>query len=136
VIAALAMAPLALQLTLQPIRQALRLFGALLGLAGLYALGHALAGPLVPAVPPEIAHTWARSTVVIVAFLALYAVQATVLSRPTGRVARALYPACFAGFYLDEIFTRLTFRLWPPATPPVRAAAALTSTRPMLERAA
>ena len=47
-------------------------------------------------------------------------VQGTVRARPQGRLARGLYPWLFAGLYLDELFTRLTFWLWParpPATP-------------------
>jgi NAD(P)H-quinone oxidoreductase subunit 5 len=37
--------------------------------------------------------------------------------RPEGALARSLQPRLFAGLYLDEIFTRLTFRLWPPRFP-------------------
>ncbi len=35
-----------------------------------------------------------------------------------GRLARALYPWLFAGLYLDERFTRFTFRVWPPRFQP------------------
>jgi hypothetical protein len=65
-----------------------------------------------------------RLGIVASAFLALYTVQAVIASRPTGRLARALYPACFAGFYLDELCTRLTFRIWPPRALPVPSVAA------------
>ncbi len=136
VVAALALAPLLLRVPHQPPSQAWRLVGAAIGLATLYGLGHALVGPLVPTVPPEIAHAWVRAGVVIAAFVALYGIQAAILSRPTGRLARALYPACFAGFYFDEIFTRLTFRLWPPRTPVARSSAAPSTTHPVFERAA
>ncbi len=60
---------------------------------------------------------------VIACFVLLFAVQGAVRARPQGAVARRLYPWLFAGLYLDELFTRLTFRLWParlparPATP-------------------
>ena len=50
----------------------------------------------------------------------LFVVQGAVRARPQGALARGLYPWLFAGLYLDELFTRLTFRLWParaPATP-------------------
>jgi len=50
----------------------------------------------------------------------LFVVQGAVRARPHGALARGLYPWLFAGLYLDELFTRLTFRLWParvPATP-------------------
>ena len=50
----------------------------------------------------------------------LFIIQGAVRAQPQGRLARGLYPWLFAGLYLDELFTRLTFRLWParaPATP-------------------
>jgi len=69
---------------------------------------------------------------VCVSFTALFVVQGAVRAWPQGRLARGLYPWLFAGIYLDEIFTRLTFRLWParlPAalyTPATRARGALS----------
>ena len=51
--------------------------------------------------------------------------------RAAGRGARparwragacASTPGCSRGLYLDELFTRLTFRLWPARLPPVSAA--------------
>ena len=62
-------------------------------------------------------------------FVVLFAVQGAVLARPHGALARGLYPWLFAGLYLDELFTRLTFRLWParvPATPGTLAKPAAT----------
>ena len=57
---------------------------------------------------------------VIGCFGSLFVIQGTVRVQPQGTLARRLYPWLFAGLYLDELFTRLTFRLWParaPATP-------------------
>ena len=60
---------------------------------------------------------------VIGCFATLFFVQGAVHARPRGAISRRLYPWLFAGLYLDEVFTRLTFRLWParlpgrPATP-------------------
>jgi len=65
---------------------------------------------------------------VIGCFLALFIVQGAVRARPQGALSRKLYPWLFAGLYLDEVFTRLTFRVWParlPARP-----AALQATLP------
>ena len=50
-------------------------------------------------------------------FVGLYLLQALILARPQGALAQRLYPLAFAGFYLDEHFTRLTFRLWPVRSP-------------------
>ena len=55
----------------------------------------------------------------------LFVVQSHVAAGPRSRLARQLYRWCYAGLYLDERFTRWTFRAWPlrlPATsgvPPV-----------------
>ena len=52
----------------------------------------------------------------------LFIVQGAVRSRPHGALARSLYPWLFAGLYLDELFTRLTFRVWPARIPASTAA--------------
>ncbi len=54
---------------------------------------------------------------VIVCFVLLFIVQGSVRTRPQGVLACKLYPWLFAGLYLDEIFTRLTFRVWPARVP-------------------
>jgi NAD(P)H-quinone oxidoreductase subunit 5 len=54
---------------------------------------------------------------VVACFVVLFAVQGAVRARPQGALARRLYPWLFAGLYLDELFTRLTFRLWPARLP-------------------
>ena len=64
----------------------------------------------------------------------LVALQATLRLRPEGKLARALHPWLFSGLYLDELFTRLTFRLWPPRFPPTPRAEVTTPARvPALE---
>ena len=50
-------------------------------------------------------------------FTLLFVVQGAVRAQPKGALARGLYPWLFAGLYLDELFTRLTFRLWPARAP-------------------
>jgi NAD(P)H-quinone oxidoreductase subunit 5 len=47
----------------------------------------------------------------------LFVVQGVVRVWPQGALARWLYPTLFAGLYLDDLFTRLTFRLWPARVP-------------------
>ena len=95
--------------------------GVAIGLAALYAAGHAVFTAIAPSVTGGPPHDALRLGAVAAAFLALYAVQAAIAVRPTGGLARAIYPACFAGFYLDELCTRLTFRLWPPRALPAAA---------------
>lgn len=60
---------------------------------------------------------------VIGCFVVLFIVQGAVRARPQGTLARKLYPWLFAGLYLDEVFTRLTFRVWPARLPAKPAAA-------------
>ncbi len=62
-----------------------------------------------------------RVAIVAAVFGVLFVLQVAIEVRPDGRIARALYGPLFAGLYLDELFTRLTFRIWPArriAAPP------------------
>ncbi len=91
---------------------------ALVGLMGLavsvaYFAWHALAAEMLslptPKVLPHLG--W---TITGLGFLTLFLVQANVQLHPEGRFTRVLHRWLFAGLYLDERFTRLTFRVWPP----------------------
>ncbi len=80
---------------------------------GLHAAFSAWLGHAAAAAPPGPALVgW-----VLGCFGALFVVQGAVRTRPQGALARWLYPRLFAGLYLDEWFTRLTFRLWPARVP-------------------
>ncbi len=96
------------------------------GLTMVYAAWHAAVGalPIVKA-----AHVLSPFAAAIAAtgLAALLAASTALAVRPAGRFARALRPRLFAGLYLDEVFTRITFRLWPPRLPPLEA------TEPALE---
>lgn len=82
------------------------------GVVLLYVGWHAAAAQLMPSdVEASNALGW---VLVGSGFVGLFAVKATLQMLPDGRLARALYPWLFAGLYLDERFTRLTFRVWPP----------------------
>ncbi|MBC7541929.1 MAG: NADH-quinone oxidoreductase subunit L [Candidatus Sericytochromatia bacterium] len=98
-------------------RKALALTGMAAGLVALYAGWHALLGTFLPALGPPRPDPF-RLGWVAVAFTAGYGIQAILQVAPHGRLARWLYPWAFAGFYVDDIFTLLTFTLWPPALPP------------------
>ncbi|MFK7999665.1 MAG: NADH-quinone oxidoreductase subunit L [Polyangiales bacterium] len=92
----------------------------------LYAALHTAAFALWPAT--EHFGTLAAPLTVLAGFAALFAVESAVELRPHGAFARRLHTWLFAGFYLDERFTRLTFRLWPPHLPEATA-------RPLTENA-
>ncbi|MBA3623206.1 MAG: NADH-quinone oxidoreductase subunit L [Methylibium sp.] len=96
--------------------------GALLGLAGAWGVAlayfglHAVFGGWLGASGASTAGPvlvgW-----VLACFGLLFVVQGAVRVWPRGVLARWLYPTLFAGLYLDELFTRLTFRLWPARVP-------------------
>jgi NAD(P)H-quinone oxidoreductase subunit 5 len=107
---ALAMVPLVAR---TPTQSQLAIAARVVGVVFIYVAGHTLAGALLPAPPPEATRATAW-LLVGVGFAALFVVKATLALRPDGRLARTLHPWLFAGLYLDELFTRLTFRVWPP----------------------
>ncbi|RLQ21054.1 NADH-quinone oxidoreductase subunit L [Seongchinamella sediminis] len=98
--------------------QIARSCAALLGLTQLYLLWHLLFAGLAPPAGPVATYLIAWT---LLCFGALYGIQAWLRRHPGGRLARAIYPWAYCGFYLDETFTRLTFRIWPARLSPVQA---------------
>ena len=78
------------------------------------AFGHALDLPV--GTPPVWLLFWTAGC-----FLLLYVLQALLLAW-RGELERWLHVWAYAGLYLDERFTRLTFALWPPSLPRRRRA--------------
>ena len=79
--------------------------------AQLYIGWHWIVGEWVgvSALPPNSAlAVWS-----LLVFVALYAGQVAVSMRRPAAAPSAFYDWIYAGLYLDERFTRLTFRLWP-----------------------
>lgn len=108
----LGLAPLLWQDTLSGMVRGLL---AVLLLAQLYVGWHLLFATLLALPDSQVAPllvAW-----VAMCFALLYGVQAWLLAFPSGRLSVALYPWAYAGFYLDERFTRLTFRIWPVQLP-------------------
>jgi NAD(P)H-quinone oxidoreductase subunit 5 len=87
----------------------------MVGVALLYGAWHAVAAHLVPTPAQKLnAIGWILAAL---CFTGLFAVKSALQLRPAGRWAQALHSWLFAGLYLDELFTRLTFRIWPPRIP-------------------
>lgn len=85
-----------------------------LALTQLYLLWHGGFATVIPPVAaPSFALTISLSLWVIACFTTLYVLQVWLMANPQGAVSQKLYPWAYAGFYLDEYFTRLTFRVWP-----------------------
>lgn len=112
VIVSLAVAPLltaqALMLGgLWPLGMMLGAFGVTFAYFGLHhVFGWLVDAPVSIATPFDLA--W-----VMACFTLLFAMQCLIRARPHGAVASRLYPWFYAGLYLDEWFTRMTFRIWP-----------------------
>lgn len=116
-IVSLAIAPLltaqALQLKgLWPLGMMLGAFAVAFGYFGL----HHVFGWLVDAAKVGSTHTF-NLVWVMVCFALLFVLQSLVRARPHGDVASRLYPWFYAGLYLDEWFTRTSFRIWPAKLP-------------------
>ncbi len=106
---ALAMVPLLVRASGRAVAAvAARIIGVVL----LFIGWHATAAQLMP-VPLAASNTFAWG-LVCAGFVGLFVTKATMQLFPAGRLARASYPWLFAGLYLDERFTRVTFRIWPP----------------------
>lgn len=111
------------------------MLGVAVGLPALHALWLVL---LVPVAPTRVAIAIGPVAVAltILAFVALFVVSVTVTSAPGSSLARALHPHAAAGFHLDALFTRLTFRIWPPRRTAPRRVAVAQPTLSISERAA
>ena len=81
---------------------------------------------LMPTTPNSSGQQGLLLTFCVICFVLLYGIQMVVRLSPTGVLASALYRWLYAGLYLDELFTRATFRLWPASRvskdPPLRDA--------------
>lgn len=98
-------------------RRVLRLVSLFtLGATAVYFGGHAffdVIAPQIDATNTGVSYSF-KWTVVTLALVALFVAQTVAQTRPGGRIARLLQPHFFSGLYIDEWFTRLTFRVWPP----------------------
>lgn len=88
---------------------------AALSAAQLYFAWHWLLSEGVGLVPAPPRTALALFAGVVLA--ALYVAQSIVALRPAGSLAVGLYDWVYSGLYLDERFTRLTFRVWPARVP-------------------
>lgn len=96
----------------------LRGIALVLGLTQLYLFWHLLFTEIVP---PAGALSGSLTAWVILCFTALYSLQFWLRRYPRGWLATRLYPWAYNGFYLDETFTRITFRIWPARLSPAQA---------------
>jgi NAD(P)H-quinone oxidoreductase subunit 5 len=74
-----------------------------------------------------------RWGIVLAGLATLFVTQAVLHTRPEGSLARWLHPRLAAGLWLDELFTRATFRVWPPRLPPRTTVGAVPHVAGVLE---
>lgn len=119
--ASLATFSLALVLGFVPMMaKALRAGGRAFARAGLFAVGASISYFVLHAFFEEVTPSMDAGTAplrwaaVIVGLVVLFVAQTILQTSPSGRFARFLQPHLRSGLYIDDWFTRLTFRLWPP----------------------
>jgi NAD(P)H-quinone oxidoreductase subunit 5 len=83
------------------------------GATALYFGLHMVFHGIAPAISVE-AESPFKWKVVTVGLVVLFVAQTLFQTNPRGRLARFLLPHLSSGLYIDEWFTRLTFRVWPP----------------------
>lgn len=83
-----------------------------LGATASYFALHALFDVMAPAINAE-ATSWFEWKVVGLGLVGLFLAQTILQINPSGRLSR-LVQWLHSGLYIDEVFTRMTFRLWPP----------------------
>lgn len=84
--------------------------------AGVYVTLHELA-TVVFTIPDARTAPAALPWLAAAGFAILFLAQHWFAARPAGALATWLHPWFYSGFYLDELFTRLTFRVWPARLP-------------------
>jgi NAD(P)H-quinone oxidoreductase subunit 5 len=79
----------------------------------LYFALHLVFAGIAPAISAE-AESPFKWKVVSAGLVLLFIAQTLFQTNPRGRFARLVLPHLASGLYIDEWFTRLTFRVWPP----------------------
>lgn len=85
-----------------------------LGASAAYFGWHILFEMLSPQINAGVETSNTKWTIVITGLVVLYAAQSLLQTRPNGWFSRWLQPHLVSGLYIDDWFTRVTFRLWPP----------------------
>ena len=86
--------------------------GFMLGASISYFVLHAIFEGVAPTIgEPSTSLKW---SVVLGGLIVLFLAQTVLQTNPRGRLGRFLQPHLRSGLYIDDWFTRLTFRLWPP----------------------
>ncbi len=114
-IVGIGLAPLLWPMADRALRAVIRGGATIVLLAHLYLIWHIAFAGLAPRAD-EPAATWLIYWTVAL-FTAFYVMQTLVVAVPEARLCQLLRRWAVAGFFMDELFTRLTFRIWPLRLP-------------------
>ena len=79
-----------------------------------YFAWHVVFEMVAPSTQREASTSSLEWTIVVAGLVVLFIAQTILQTSPSGRFARLLQPHLRSGLYIDDWFTRMTFRLWPP----------------------
>jgi len=95
--------------------RALRLTAGLtVGVSALYFGWHFAFEEIAPLITMGTSTSTPQWSLVLGGLVVLFLTQSILQTRPSGRFANWLQPHLLSGLYIDDWFTRVTFRLWPP----------------------
>jgi NAD(P)H-quinone oxidoreductase subunit 5 len=84
-----------------------------IGATASYFGWHILFEQIAPSIAEGMSGTL-KWQIVVGALIVLFIAQSILQTNPNGRFSTWLQPHLLSGLYIDDWFTRLTFRLWPP----------------------
>jgi NAD(P)H-quinone oxidoreductase subunit 5 len=104
------------------IGRALAAGGRAVVLAALFTIGasaayfgwHAAFELIAPQINAGMEASSTKWIIVVAGLVVLFVAQSLLQTRPNGWFSRWLQPHLVSGLYIDDWFTRVTFRLWPP----------------------
>jgi NAD(P)H-quinone oxidoreductase subunit 5 len=86
-----------------------------LGASASYFAWHVLFEQIAPWISGAPSASDLKWQIVVGGLIVLFIAQSIMMTSPNGRFSNWLQPHLDSGLYIDDWFTRVTFRLWPPA---------------------
>lgn len=84
------------------------------GASGAYFGWHVVFEMIAPSINSGLSESDGKWSVVIWGLVFLFIAQTVMQTAPNGRFSNWIQPHLLSGLYIDDWFTRWTFRLWPP----------------------
>ncbi|NVB84164.1 MAG: NADH-quinone oxidoreductase subunit L [Kofleriaceae bacterium] len=84
------------------------------GASASYFGWHVLFELIAPSINAGFSASSLKWQIVVGGLVLLFIAQSILQTSPNGRFANWLQPHLLSGLYIDDLFTRVTFRLWPP----------------------